>query len=82
MMERQKQADHRFLCERVDKLIQQNLVVWWCFRSPLRRDPAKGSVVLIDPLVELLWCDHLLLRGGYLYFGRPGSNVSSFTSHP
>lgn len=80
-MKGQKQADHRFLRERVDKSAQQNLVIRWCFRSPLRRDLAEDSVVLIGPLIELLWGDCFLLRGRYLYFRRPGGDVPLFTSH-
>jgi hypothetical protein len=79
-MEEQKQADHRFLRERVDKLTQQGFVVR-CFWSSLCCDPAEDSVALIGPLMEFLWGDRLLLRGRYLYFRRPGRNVPLFTSH-
>ena len=72
----QKQADHRFLSKRVDKLTQQSVVVRRCFWSPLRRNFAEDSVVLICPQVELLWGNRLLLCSSYLYSRRPGSGVS------
>lgn len=81
-MKGQKQADHRFLCERVDKLTHQNFVVRQCFWSPLRRNFAKDSVILIDPLVELLRGDRFLLRGRYLYFRRPRGDVPLCNFHP